>query len=161
MDELYIKMKKDALTQSVDPVTGKPSRRKDAVEKDTGAIGIPSAWARYGDYTEKLKRMRPINEGNYVTWQLQLSQRPEELKYLKDNNVDYKSPKAVMNWYQQKRLEAARLILFSIRAVEEDFSQRIGKPIHIEDLDPYGKPIPKDAALAPEADIPPWGSVGP
>jgi hypothetical protein len=161
MTELYTKMKKDALTRTVDPVTGKSSRKKGAVEEDTGAIGIPSAWARYGDYTEKLKRMRSINDGNYVTWQLQLSQRPEELKYLKDNNVDYKSPRAVQNWYQQKRLDAARLILFSIRAVEEDFSQRIGKPIKIEDLDPYGKNIKNDTEMLLDQDIPPWGSVTP
>lgn len=161
MEELYNKMNKDSPEKRVNPTTGNKSSGKNSVwvPDEEGGIGMKSLWRRYGDYSENLKRLRSINDGNNVTWQLQLSQRPEQLKYLQENNVDYKNPRSVRNFYEQKRQEVARQILFSIRAVEEDFSKRLGKPFHIEDLDPYAKGTsagPDGSVIEQTPVIPPW-----
>jgi hypothetical protein len=162
MDEVYNKFNKDSPDKKVNPRTGNKSSAKDAVwvPDEEGGIGAKSMWRRYGDYSTQLKRLRSINDGNAVTWQLSLSQRPEQLKYLKENNVDYQNPRAVRNFYEQKRQEVAKQILFTIRAVEEDFSKRIGKPFKIEDLDPYAKGPQAGQELAPQPVIPPWYDGG-
>ena len=43
-----------------------------------------------------------------------------------------------------------------MRAVEEDFSRRLGKPFKIEDLDPYAKGPQAGEELAPQPVISPW-----
>lgn len=162
MEEVYNKFNKDSPDKKVDPVTGAKSGKKDAIwiPDDDGGMGVKSMWRRYGDYSTNLKRLRQINDGNAVTWQLQLSQRPEQLQYLKDNNVDYKDVKTVRNFYEAKRQEVARQLLFTIRAVEEDFSSRLGRPFHIEDLDPYSKQAPggpqPGEVISEQPTIPPW-----
>jgi len=105
-------------------------------------IGFGSLWRRYGDATAKLERMKNINEGNYVTWQKELSDRPGALKELEDNGVDTSNLRQVKNFYETKRFDAARTILYMIRAVENDFSQQLGQPITLKNLDPYAKPPP-------------------
>lgn len=112
---------------------------RDGKGKEQGGVGFRSLWRRYGDATEHLNRIRPINSGNYVTWQRQLEQRPEQLAYLKEHNIDYKNPAAVRNHYEKVRQDASRAILFTIRSVEDQFSQQVGKPVKLRDLDPYGK----------------------
>jgi hypothetical protein len=124
--------------------------------EDVGGIGFKSLWRRYGDYTENLKRLRSINDGNNVTWQRQLDERPDQLAYLLENHVDSSNLNAVKNFYERKRQETARQILFTIRAVEEDFSNRLGREFHIEDLDPYAKGPLAGATLEPQPQIPPW-----
>lgn len=158
MEEVYNKFNKDSPEKKVDPVTGMKSGKKDAVwvPDEDGGLGVKSMWRRYGDYSVNLKRLRQINDGNNVTWQMQLSERPEQLKYLKDNNIDYKSLRDVRNFYEAKRQEVARQLLFTIRAVEEDFSSRLGKPFHIEDLDPYAKGPQAGEVISEQPTIPPW-----
>lgn len=163
MEEVYNKFNKDSPDKKVDPVTGAPSHKKDAiwVPDDDGGMGMKSMWRRYGDYSANLKRLRQINDGNNVTWQMQLSERPDQLQYLKENNIDYKNLRSVRNFYESKRQEVARQLLFTIRAVEEDFSQRLGKPFHIEDLDPYAKGGPPGSpqpgeVISEQPTIPPW-----
>ncbi len=108
-------------------------------EEGTGGIGIRSLWRRYGDATSHLRSLRNINAGNFVTWQQQLAERPEQLARLQKENVDYKNPLAVRNYYEKVRQDAGRAILFAIRSVEHDMSKQLGRPVKLEDLDPYGK----------------------
>lgn len=158
MDEVYNKFNKDSPDRKVDPISGNKSNKKDAiwVPDDEGGIGAKSLWRRYGDYSTQLKRLRQINDGNNTTWQLQLGQRPEQIQYLKDNHVDYKDVRTVRNFYEAKRQEVSRQILFTIRAVEEDFSRRMGKPFKIEDLDPYAKGPQAGEIPSQQPTIPPW-----
>jgi hypothetical protein len=157
MAEVYNKFNRDSPDKRVDPITGKPSRKANAiwVPDDEGGVGMKSMWRRYGDYTENLKRLRKVNEGNYVTWQKELAGRPDQLKYLQDNNVDYRDLRSVRNFYETKRQDVARQLLFTIRAVEEDFSRRLGKTFHVDDLDPYGQGN-GNAVISQPTVIAPW-----
>ena len=67
------------------------------------------------------------------------------MQFLMDNNIDPTDVRTVRNFYERKRQDAARQILFTIRAVEEDFARRLNKPgFKITDLDPYAKmPAPQ------------------
>jgi hypothetical protein len=109
--------------------------------EDKGGIGFRSLWRRYGDASEALKMLRPVNDGNNVTWQKQLSTQPEVLKELQAANVDTTNIREVRNYYQYKQLDAARVILKTVRAVEEDFSNMAGRPIKLKDIQPYSKPV--------------------
>lgn len=112
-------------------------------------LGFGSLWRRYGDATAKLERMKNINEGNYVTWQNEINDRPGALKELQDNGVDTTNLRQVKNFYETKRFDAARTILYMIRAVEADMSRQLGQPITLKDLDPYAKPPPMPMTQMP------------
>lgn len=130
--------------------------KTNADDPKKGGMGFKSIWRRYGDYTQHLKSLRSINAGNMVTWQMQLATRPDQLADLKNAGVDHRDVRAVRNYYETKRQEVVRQLLFSIRAVEEDISKRIGKPFKMEDLDPYAKGPRAGVELAPTPTIPPW-----
>jgi hypothetical protein len=162
-DQVYQTAKKDvlfdklAVNSVVHTIPGVNKGRVAMSEGYTGAptqgIGIPSLWARYGDASEQLRRLKNINAANHATWQMQLEKRPEQMQYLKENKVDYKDPVAVRNFYENIRQNAARVILHTIKKVEADFSQRIGRPVTIEMLSPYGKqgdPNTGDPYAAPD-----------
>jgi hypothetical protein len=108
---------------------------------ELGGIGFRSMWRMYGDATENVRRLRNINAGNYVTWQAQLEQRPQMLKLLNDNNINPKDIREVRNFFERYRQDVARTLLFTIRKVEADITAKVGRPVKIEDLDPYGKGI--------------------
>lgn len=112
---------------------------KDRRGNDTGAIGFQSLWDRYRLATNQLQRIKKVNEGNNVTWTRELEGRPQQTDYLRRNKVDPTDIKQVRNFYEKQRQDAARVLLFTIRGVENDFSKRLGKPFKIEDLNPYGK----------------------
>lgn len=109
--------------------------------EDQGGIGFRSLWRRYGDATQALKSLRPVNEGNYVTWQNQLANRENAKAELEKADVDTTNLREVKNFYVRKQQDAARVILDTIRAVEEDFSKMAGRPIKLKDLNPYSKPL--------------------
>lgn len=117
--------------------------------EDQGGIGFRSLWRRYGDASEALKMLRPINDGNNVTWQSQLNNNPNVVKELEAAKVDTKNLREVKNYYVMKQQDAARVILNTIRAVEEDFSKLAGKPIKLGDIKPYVNKSLEQAA--PEA----------
>lgn len=127
MEEVHAKFMKDAT--------------QDRKGNDTGALGFQSLWNRYSIATRQISRLNKVNAGNYVTWQDQLEDRPEQVQYLEKNGVDTTDPIRVKNFYERQRQDAARVILFTIRAVEDDFSKRLGRPVKLEDLNPYGKGI--------------------
>jgi hypothetical protein len=122
---------------------------RDAVKKDalidskglvSGGMGFRSLWRRYGDMSKEIRSTRNINAGNYVTWQKQLEKFSPDTKHaLEEYGVDTKNPSAVRNFLQHKRQDAGRHILFALRAIERQMSEQEGRPIRIEDLDPYGK----------------------
>lgn len=163
-EELYNRVKKDTVieqsTAKIDGVST-PVRKgtrepitlemlKAGIGEKTGGEGTPSLWARYGNATNQLRRLKNINAGNFVTWQRQLAERPEQIAYLKENNVNYKDVVAVRNHYEKVRQDAARVILFTIKKMEAEFSQRAGRPITIEMLSPYGNQADPNLEQSPE-----------
>jgi hypothetical protein len=142
MEELHNKLIKDAtLTRKGEP---------------TGAIGFQSLWDRYRMATDHLKSIRKVNEGNEVTWKEQMEDKPAQLAFLKKNNIDPDNIRAVRNFYEKTRQDAARVILTQIRAVEAEFSQRLGRPMTLKDLDPYKMGLKGDTSdpTVPQIDLP-------
>lgn len=125
IEEMHDKFFKDA------PTTTK--------NKENGGIGFLSFWQRYSIATANIARLRKVNDGNNVTWQRYLEQTPKQRYYLQRNNVDTTNINEVRNFYERQRQDAAKVILKTVRDVEKEFSERLGRPMTIEDLDPYGK----------------------
>jgi hypothetical protein len=140
MEEVHNKFARDALTDSRGNVT-------------VAVSAFQSMWDRFSRYSEHIRRLRKVNEGNQVTWERQLEQEPDQLKFLKDNGVNYKDIRAVRNLYEKKRQDVARVLLFTIRDVENDFSQRLGRPIKLKDLNPYGQGLEEGTTLDIGADV--------
>lgn len=116
----------------------------DKFKKDdpkNGGIGFQSMWKRYTEASTAIQTTQKIGAGNFVTWQRYLDTVPDTKQFLMDAGVDYKNPTAVRSFYESYRQAAAKQILFTIRAVEQEFSQRLGQPIKLEQLEPYGKGI--------------------
>jgi hypothetical protein len=110
----------------------------------TGAIGFQSLWLRYNIATRHLERIKKVDVGNNVTWTRQLEQFPDQVDYLRRNGVNPKDIAQVRNFYEKQRQDAARVILTKVRAVERDFSQKLGRPITLKDIDPYKKGLSGD-----------------
>lgn len=130
----------------------------DTFVRDTpnrGGIGFQSMWDRFRMASENLRRLRKVNEGNQVTWERQLDERPEIVKYLKDNNVNYRDVKTVRNFFEKQRQDIARVMLSKIREVEAKFSKELGQKITIKDLDPY-----KNTGIQTETLIDPIPDIG-
>jgi len=114
--------------------------------EETGAMGFPSLMERYNWLSQHIRTLQKVNDGNNVTWQQQLQKplpnvpgAPTQLDYLRRNSVNPKNLNEVRNFYEKKRQDAARYILFMIRGVEKEMSDALGKPIKLEDIRPYGK----------------------
>lgn len=123
---------------------------------DKGGIGMRSLWRRYGDATEALRTLRRVNDGNNVTWQKRLEDQPEQLAYLKENNIDPTNLTMVRNFYERNRQDAARTLLFAIRSVENEMTQTLGQQVRFEDLNPYGKGLEPPEKGADPYIQPPW-----
>jgi len=109
-----------------------------------GGIGFLSAMDRFAMYNTHLQRMRKVDEGNMVTWQKQIEAEPEQLQFLRDNNINPKDIKAVRNLYERKRQDLARTILHNIKAVEDEISQQAGRKVTLKDISPYGQGLEGD-----------------
>jgi len=116
----------------------KAKQEKIEQEENVGGIGFKSLFERYNIATRAIQRINKVNAGNFVTWQDYLLNEGEVTQYLHENKVNIQDPVSVKNFYERQRQDAARVILHTIKAVENDFSKRIGQPIKIEDLKPYG-----------------------
>jgi hypothetical protein len=128
--------------------------RHDALS--TGGQGYRSIWNRYRDATKALRTMQHVDYGNMVTWQRDVQSRPDLLKDLKAANVDPTNPWAVRNYYERQRQRVTQIINNQITGIEDRFSKKYGRPIKIQELDPYGAPD-TTASYVPEAVItPPW-----
>lgn len=123
---------------------------------DKGGIGMKSLWRRYGDATEALRTLRRVNDGNYVTWQERLKQQPEQLAELKEQSINPTNLVAVRNYYERKRQDAARTILFAVRSVEDEMTKTLGQQVRFEDLNPYGKGLEPAEKGADPYIQPPW-----
>jgi hypothetical protein len=117
------------------------ARYQAALDEGGGGMGYRSLWNRYGDASAKLKDLYNINAGNFVTWQERLRKRdPEGLKELTNNNVPLNDHIAIRNFYERVRQVTGRTILHAIHEVEDEMTKKYGRPIKIEDLEPYLKP---------------------
>lgn len=107
---------------------------------DAGGFGFPSLYARYSAATTQIERLKKVSPGNLAAWREDLDKNsPEQVKYLKEQKVDPYNPKAVQNFYETKRQDAARVLLHYIRETEKEMSEYLGRPVKIEDIRPYGK----------------------
>lgn len=125
MEELHAKLGKDTITESKGENKGKPS----------GGIGFLSHMERYFKFTELIKNVR--NNDTLPTWTKRIAQEPGLQEYFKKNNIDYTNPRLARNFLEHERQTAARQIMFTLRAVEQDFGRRLGDPnFKFEKLDP-------------------------
>lgn len=123
-----------------------------------GGIGYKTMWNFYKGVSDDLKSMRGIDYGSQVEWLKRMEQRPKQITYLQNAGVDYKDPHAVRDFYERKRQNWAREILWTIKDVENEMSQQLGQPIKIEDLRPYtGQKTPSAPDVTPEFGSSPAG----
>jgi len=130
----------------------------DALAKDDpakGGMGQRSLWQRYSRATRVLNTFRHMTYSKMASWQDRLEQPDMQpiKEYLELNRVDTKDPRAIENFYEQARQNAAREIVHTFEKVEAKLSEKYGKPIKIKDLDPYKRPqtmqdwLPKEDVL--------------
>jgi hypothetical protein len=123
MKELDRRFKKDVITDK----QGLP----------TGGVAFPSQMAKYSAITRQIKDMRKIDEGNLVSWQQRVEAEPELASYLKEHKIPLDNPFKVRNFLEQERQTVVRQLMYTLKAVEQDFQQRLGDPnFRFEDLDP-------------------------
>jgi hypothetical protein len=154
LKEVHDKFAQDATERNT--AHGKGSKANPQMEP-TGGIGYQTLWKDYGFFKEQVASMRKIDAGNVSTWRERMDDNVRA--YLNTNGVDANNPRAAQNFFEQKRQEYARQILFTVKAVEQQFTQRLADPnvqatlaasgikvpskLTIEDLTPYnGKEAP-------------------
>lgn len=120
----------------------KDSTKGDAPGVTRDAVGFKTLWQRHSNLTQEINAIKPINAGNYVTWQTYLDGHPEVTADLKANGVDTKNATAVRNYLVKERQDVQRLLLTIIRNTEASMSQEAGRPIKLEDLSPYSAQPP-------------------
>jgi hypothetical protein len=118
----------------------------DSLEK--GGMGYKSLWRRYNDAGADVRTLFNIDPGNQTQWEALLQTRPSAVRLLQNTGVDMKNPTAVRSYLVHEQQRAARAINDAITSVERDMSKAYGRPIKIEDLDPYNAPNMTDAANA-------------
>lgn len=102
-----------------------------------GGIGFVSQKAIYSELSEALKQLRKIDDGNNTKWREKLEQKPEIIEYLKEHNVPLDNSRNVRNFLELKRQDAAKQLMFTVRAIEQDFQRRLNDPsFRFEKLDP-------------------------
>jgi hypothetical protein len=72
-----------------------------------------------------------------VSWQQRVKAEPELASYLKEHKIPLDNPFKVRNFLEQERQTVVRQLMYTLKAVEQDFQQRLGDPnFRFEDLDP-------------------------
>ena len=105
-----------------------------------GGTGLPSILERYRSATKDIQELRDTDPGNQVTWLRKLEAKPTVMRALSNANVDHTNPTAVKNFLERYRQDMARAINTTITGIENEISQAVGRPIKIEDLQPYATP---------------------
>jgi hypothetical protein len=109
--------------------------------EDKGGVAFKSLWRNYGAATQKLERLKDVNQGTYGRWQEELNARdPASYKELIDNGVDTTDRRAVVNFYRTMQYDALRVIDYVRRATEMDLSEQAGRPVRLKDIKPYLSP---------------------
>lgn len=127
----------------------------------SGGIGFPSHMARYSAFTQHIKDMRNIDEGNAVTWRERIKATPELEMYLRNNNIPIDQPRMVRNFLEHERQTSARQIMFTLKAVEQEFQQRLGDPkFSFDQLDP-NKPYMLPPGMTAQPFVPQWPAYAP
>ncbi len=132
---------------------------KDVVGKDglpAGGIGFPSQMARYNAFTAHLKAMRKIDIGNMASWQARIEHEPKLKEYLEEHNVSTTDPVKVKNFLETERQTTARQLMFTLKAIEQDFQKRLNNPkFSFDDLDP-NQPMLLPPGFDATPQVPTW-----
>jgi hypothetical protein len=132
---------------------------KDVVGKDglpTGGMGWKSQMAVYSMLTEHIKALRKIDGTNAVTLKQRIEADPELVEYLDHYEIPHDNPRVIRNFLETQRQTAARQLMFTLKAVEQDFQRRLNDPnFSFEKLDP-NKPTILPPGVNPEPQAPTW-----
>lgn len=132
---------------------------KDIIGKDglpTGGIGWKSQMAVYSMLTDHIKALRKIDGYNNVTLKARIDADPELKDYLDRYEIPHDNPRAIRNFLETQRQTAAKQLMFTLKAVEQKFQERLGDPnFSFEKLDP-NKPMLLPPGVSPEPAVPTW-----
>jgi hypothetical protein len=106
--------------------------------EDQGGVGFKSLWRNYGRATQKIDRLKDVNQGTYERWQREME--PEARDELERNGVDTTDRREVVNFYRKMQFDALRVINYVRRATEDQLSRRAGKPVRLKDIPPFLEP---------------------
>jgi hypothetical protein len=81
--------------------------------------GYRSAWSHYGIYTNLVKKMRTVNEGNAGDWVEKQKKDTALVQFLTKNKVDPFDYRQVRDFYAAKRNDVSQKILYQINATEQ------------------------------------------
>lgn len=107
--------------------------------------GFKTLVGRYSDLSQAERTIKNINAGNLPQWEASIKANPTLAEIAKNAGVDLTKPvnrsdaNKFLNHYEKVRQDLSRILLANIKSVEGDMSKLVGKPIRIEDLDPYGR----------------------
>ena len=104
-----------------------------------------SIMRRYGDASRAIRTLENVDDGLHVTWQRWLNEpKNQDLKTeLVKNNIDPTNVRQVRNFYERNRQSVALTLLYYVKAVEKEFTDRArargyqGPDIELEMIEPY------------------------
>jgi hypothetical protein len=124
--------------------------------EDAGGIAFKSMFRNYGRATQKIERMKDVNYGTYDRWQDELQVTQDQMdaeenprkkeamrlsilarQELDQYGVDTTNRQDVVNFYRRMQFDAMRTINYTRRAVEAEMSEAAGRPIKLNDIQPY------------------------
>lgn len=121
----------------------------------SGGMGWKSQMARYSEFTEHIQAIRKI-EGNPVTLKMRIDADPALKFYLEENHVPIDNPRAIKNFLETERQVAAKQLMFTLKALEQDFQKRLGDPnFSFDKLDP-NQPYLLPSGMVPKPFAPQW-----
>jgi hypothetical protein len=88
-----------------------------------GGIGYRSMWKHYSIYTQSLKRLSTVTDGNSGAWVKEQDSKPKTVEFLKGNNVNPYDYRAVKDFYNHRRELTGKMILDTINATEQRIDQ--------------------------------------
>jgi hypothetical protein len=102
--------------------------------------GFLSMWRRYGDATEKIRSLRPINAGNFTDYSGRVMKDKEAQRIARIKGFDLNTRQGalrLLNEYEKIRQDIGKSILVFIKETERIISTEAGVPIRIEEVNPY------------------------
>jgi len=111
--------------------------------------GFMTLLGKRSDLLAYSRSLQDVNAGNFNRWKQIVEEDPKVQEIIgMMSPEDMNDPTRALNYIRGELNLIEREILQTVKAVEEDMSNSIGRPIKLEDLDPYKVP----EGMAPE----PW-----